>query len=109
MIYKKYPKGLKFKALIHSMALIQGKEYETIMGSDIGVVFTNDLNRPDYIPEAEFNGTIELLTPIVNVVKTQASQFNIPLQRCAHEFKNYIGLVDTYEYCTKCDAKKGKS
>ena len=26
--------------------------------------------------------------------------------RCSHEWKLYVGLVDSYEYCTKCDIKK---
>jgi hypothetical protein len=27
---------------------------------------------------------------------------------CNHEFKEYIGVMDRYEYCTKCDAKRGE-
>ena len=26
--------------------------------------------------------------------------------KCNHEFKEYIGLTEVYQYCTKCDVKK---
>lgn len=26
--------------------------------------------------------------------------------KCEHEFKNYIGMFESYKYCTKCDIKE---
>ena len=28
------------------------------------------------------------------------------LKQCDHDWKNYIGLKDTFEYCSKCDKKR---
>ena len=27
-------------------------------------------------------------------------------EHCKHEFKQYIGMVETFEYCIHCDTKK---
>lgn len=29
--------------------------------------------------------------------------------KCLHEFKLYVGIIQAFEYCIKCDAKKGKA
>lgn len=35
-------------------------------------------------------------------------RINVMPVGCSHTFVPYIGMVETFEYCTKCDAKKGR-
>lgn len=30
----------------------------------------------------------------------------VPLKGCSHELKDYVGLQETFKYCTKCDHKE---
>lgn len=30
----------------------------------------------------------------------------IAAKECSHQWKNYLGFTETYEYCVKCNAKK---
>lgn len=30
----------------------------------------------------------------------------VPMVGCEHTFAKYVGLCDTYDYCTKCDVKR---
>jgi len=30
---------------------------------------------------------------------------NLPTNECAHEWKHYLGIFDSYNYCVKCDKK----
>lgn len=31
-----------------------------------------------------------------------------PVLTCAHKWKKYVGLSQSFEYCTACDKKKGE-
>lgn len=33
----------------------------------------------------------------------------IPHVECDHSWKSYVGMVETFTYCTKCDMKEAKS
>lgn len=34
-------------------------------------------------------------------------QDNLKQYQCYHDFKEYVGLRESYKFCTKCDLKKG--
>lgn len=73
---------------------------EKVMGLNARIVRTYDAL-------AEIQKEIDRIhAKIAENTKLMATPLWISNDVCEHEYKYYLGLSESYEYCTKCDAKK---
>lgn len=74
-------------------------------------------NSQDFIKETLLNHVeTENVVPIVfpkdyqklysEFEKSLPGYFNIIEEDCVHDYKEYVGLMERYFYCVKCDEKK---
>ena len=94
-------------------------KYET------GIIVRRQPSQLSPIYDVEVNGNvkffmeyeIELLNQclqIDNQYNPQTGFWNestisqIQSKECQHEYKTYIGMIETFDYCIKCDLKKSR-
>lgn len=49
---------------------------------------------------------IEMITKHVELERVIPINFGILEEDCVHDYKEYVGLMERYFYCVKCDEKK---
>ena len=75
------------------------KEYD---GQYPKVLFIKQ-NKLEHCFEHELTKELDISKVVYQTKYEREENKNI----CLHNFKNYIGFKEIYEYCIKCDVKKG--
>jgi len=65
--------------------------------------FIQDLTWYNPLPIPKSNRFLDLLNKLDNLKPDKITPHK---PNCNHVFKLYVGMVETFEYCTKCDKKK---
>lgn len=105
---------------------------KTILGGVINISIRNNMNKPitHFFSQGDFQSYFEkgdVLDITGSVVSHHAScsiyiqkintttsttqingTWNSPEKSCVHEWKEYIGFTERYNYCTKCDSKENQ-